>query len=122
MPKNYTEDELNNGRWVTMNGAHIFIKNGETAEDAMNRALNKQPIKETFSNGDTPKSLSDTSYYTVKKIALDDSKDADYGSMIGSDAKLVLKGFHYEELFPGEGMWYSDKIKTYGFDVKLKKG
>ena len=41
MPKSYTKEELENGRWVTMKGARIFIKDGESPEDAFVRALGK---------------------------------------------------------------------------------
>lgn len=46
MPKHYTEEELKNGRWVTMHGARVFIKDGESVEDAtarLKRSMNKSP-------------------------------------------------------------------------------
>ena len=45
MPKNYTKDELENGRWVTMKGARIFIKDGETPQEAIDRAMGKSKKK-----------------------------------------------------------------------------
>lgn len=45
MPKSYTQEELENGRWVTMKGARIFIKDGESPEDAFARALGMKTKK-----------------------------------------------------------------------------
>ena len=47
MPRNYTEDELKNGRWVTMKGTRVFIKDGETPQEAIDRAMGKQKEVET---------------------------------------------------------------------------
>ena len=41
MPRNYTEDELKNGRWVTMKGTRVFIKDGETPQEAIDRAMGR---------------------------------------------------------------------------------
>ena len=57
MPKNYTKEELENGRWVTMNGARVFIKDGETPQEAIDRALGKskkQPTKKKVVSKDSP--------------------------------------------------------------------
>ena len=48
MPRSYTKEELENGRWITVNGAHIFLKDGETMDDAMKRvkaAMNQEDKK-----------------------------------------------------------------------------
>ena len=73
-----------------------------------------------FKDGDTPKSIDSKATYHIKKISLDDSKDSDYGKNSGEDTKAILKGFHYEEIIPGEGMWYKNGA-TYAFDVKKEK-
>lgn len=57
MPKNYTKDELENGRWVTMKGTRVFIKDGETPQDAIDRALGKskkQATKKKVVSEDSP--------------------------------------------------------------------
>ena len=45
MPKNYTKEELENGRWVTVKGHRVFIKDGEDIQDTFDRAMNKRPKK-----------------------------------------------------------------------------
>ena len=56
MPKNYTKEELENGRWVTMKGTHVFIKDGETPQEAIDRTLGKitkalyKPVKRLNKN------------------------------------------------------------------------
>lgn len=46
MPKSYTKEELENGRWVTMKGTRVFIKDGETPQEAIDRSLGKSVKKE----------------------------------------------------------------------------
>ena len=71
-----------------------------------------------FKDGDTPKTLDRDGYYKITKISeYENIPDEDYGTMIGSDAQLVLKGFHYEEILEGDGMWYK-RGASYGFDVR----
>jgi len=72
-----------------------------------------------FNDGDTSKVLDDNTFYTVKRISLH-GDDKNYGNMSGKDAKELIKGFHYEELVPGDGMWVKDGSK-YSFDVTISK-
>lgn len=46
MPHSYTDEELQNGRWVTVHGHRIFIKEGDTEKDIkekFERSINKNP-------------------------------------------------------------------------------
>ena len=76
--------------------------------------------KSEFKDGDTPKVIDVNAYYRVEKYTSNGKPDSDYGSMIGSDVKDILKGFHYEELFDGEGMWYKSRA-AYGYYVERVK-
>jgi hypothetical protein len=112
--------------WITKNGKHIPIFDEGPTEDEKKKdreiAESKKQADEKnkkFKDGDTPKVIDIKAIYTMKKIALDDSKDADYGQLSGTDVKDMLKGFHYEELFPGEGMWYKTGV-NYGYDIRRK--
>ena len=67
-----------------------------------------------FRDGDTPKALVDSKQYKVERVSNTDSKD--YGWMSGAEAKELLKGFHYEEMVLGDGMWWSNSVK-YGYTV-----
>ena len=69
-----------------------------------------------FKDGDTPKVLDKNATYKVEKISIGRGKDENYGNLQGSDVIPLLKGFHYEEMVPGDGMWYKDGVK-YGFSV-----
>lgn len=130
-------------RWITMNGNHIPIFEGETSKQAIEKFTKNQKranddedkkarqIEENqkqaneknasteeykFKDGDTPKVLDDGASYRVKQISSAEGKDKDYGYMSGKEAKEIIKGFHYEELFPGEGMWYKNGVK-YAYDI-----
>ena len=92
----------------------------ENKRQADERNSKKDDDKFKFKEGDTPKTLDKKGRYKVQKIALDDSKDSDYGEMSGEDAAGVLKGFRYEEPIPGDGMWYKNGA-SYAFDVKRVK-
>lgn len=74
----------------------------------------KEAENKNFKDGDTPKKLDPKGRHKIEKIALDDSKDADYGELSGEDARGVLKGLHYDESIE---MWYKDGLK-YAYDVK----
>lgn len=37
MPKNYTKEETE-GKWITVRGRHILVKDGESVEDALSRS------------------------------------------------------------------------------------
>ena len=56
--------------------------------------------------------------YKVTRISLDGNKDSDFGVLTGAELKSVLKGFHFEDVIPGDGMWFKTGLK-YGFDVKM---
>lgn len=46
MPKTYTDEELKNGRWVTVHGHRVFISDGDTEKDIkekFERSINKNP-------------------------------------------------------------------------------
>ena len=77
-------------------------------------------VNEKFKDGDTPKSLDDNATYEIIKVGFADNKDSDMGSMCGADAKLVLKNCRYEEMVPGDGMWFKRGVHTYGYSVKKK--
>ena len=68
-----------------------------------------------FRDGDTPKVLVDNKYYRVDKVTADSIISA--GTMCGLDVKAVIKGFHFEEMVPGDGMWYKNSVK-YAYSVE----
>ncbi len=45
------------------------------------------------------------------------NSDSDLGILTGEDVKKLLKGYKYEELLPGMGMWYSEGGRI-AYDVK----
>lgn len=101
-------------KWITVGGKHIPIFDDELEEDK------KAKEEHAFKDGDTPRVLDDNATYEVTKISLDDSKDANYGTMNGADAKLIIKGCKYEEIVPGDGMWYKSGVSNYAYDIKRK--
>lgn len=103
--------------WFTEDERKKYQQIKENQKQADEKKTNEP---QAFKNGDTPKVLNDSATYRVKKISVGKSSDSDYGNLRGEDAKGVLKGFHYEELFAGQGMWYKDGV-GYGFDVKWVK-
>ena len=86
MPKNYTKDELENGRWVTMKGARIFIKDGESPEDAFSRAMNKQPENKTV--GQYEVKMPET--YMSKE---DEKKNKSNAKTVQDDIEKILKQY-----------------------------
>lgn len=51
--------------------------------------------------------------YRVQKFSMSGSGDADYGTMNGSDVKLVIRGATYD---PDLGMWFTRSGNT-GYSV-----
>lgn len=39
-----------NGKWITVNGAHIFVEDGQSVEDAMNKSFSKKDSSEAENN------------------------------------------------------------------------
>ena len=112
--------------WITVNGKHIPIFEDVSISDDQDKkekqiAENEQEgsaMNESFNDGDTPRKLDKKGHYTIKKIALDDSKDSDYGQMIGEDAQAVLKGYHYDAEYE---MWFKSGVPNHGLEVKRVK-
>lgn len=120
--------------WITVNGRHILITNGESREEAISRAIaqknaetKERQIKQnqkiadelngkgdvkSFKDGDTPKVLSDTREYRLIKES--DKGASDAGMLPGSDVKSVLKGFKFNGLF-----WENPNVK-YIYEVREK--
>lgn len=65
---------------------------------------------------DTPRSLDKNGYYQVEKWG-SDGKVADYDVNNYKDTVGLIKGYHYEELVPGDGMWVKPGSK-YSFSVE----
>jgi hypothetical protein len=61
-------------------------------------------------NGDTPRKLPKDGRYLIQKWGTD-GLVGDYGELGYADTVATLRGFHYEELFPGEGMWAKPGIR-----------
>jgi len=99
--------------WITVGGKHVPIFDEDTTKDSDNKSTG-------FKDGDTPKAIDDNETYEVIKVSLDDNKDANMGFMSGKDAKSILKDCKYEEMVPGDGMWYKRGVSTYGYTLKKK--
>lgn len=74
-----------------------------------------------FKNGDTASALKDTASYRVVRENRNGTY-RDYGVMTGADAKQMLKDYQYEELVPGDGMWYRKGGRVaFGYSVEEVK-
>lgn len=70
-----------NGRWVTVNGAHVFIKDGETPDFSKNRGLQKT-VKE--------ENKYDQEYKRLEKNINDlMEKDIDEGTFLSMRARII---------------------------------
>lgn len=86
------------------------LEQNQQEADKLNGKIGQQ-----FKDSDTPKAIDESMNYIVKKVALDNSKDADYGSLSGSDVKSMLKGYHYEADFE---MWFKNGVPNHGIEIK----
>lgn len=122
----------NNGKWVTIKGRHIFIKDGESVEDAMNRSLKEYPAKEE-SGEETPKKVRSTNKEVRDKIQAhireyyendeDLVKDMDAGADPRTDVTPWKKGERMVE--SGNMLIYnqdmSDTLNSWGLNPENKE-
>lgn len=67
--------------------------------------------------GDTPRKLPKDYHYEVEKWG-NDGLIGIYGRLNYADTIATLRGFHYEELVPGDGMWINSKV-NYAYSVEI---
>ena len=85
----------------------------ETTTKATATAVNS----DGFKDGDTSDALIDNAFYKVIRWSTNTSRD--YGVMTGADAKLMLKGYQYQQLGIGDGMWFHKSGNSrFGYDVR----
>lgn len=70
-------------------------------------------------DGDTPRKLPKDLYYEVDKWDTN-GLVGKYGRLSYKDTVGTLRGFHYEELVPGDGMWIKTGCK-YAYSVEISR-
>ena len=111
------------GKWITVNGSHIYVEDGQSVEDAMNKQFSKRQ-KHSEAQSSKPHSLSDSD-----KQILDDAiywaKKAGKGNVKGAFEQLDedMKGFlsygengNYESVLAyfREQLWDKDPKEEMG--------
>lgn len=76
-------------------------------------------LNDILHDGDTPKKLPKNFYYEVEKWD-NSGLVGNYGRLSYSDTIGLLRGFHYDELFPGDGMWNRAGC-NYSYSVEISK-
>ena len=73
-------------------------------------------LNSILKDGATPRHLPKEYHYEVSRW--DNVGSRNYGRLSYSDTVATLRGFHYEELVPGDGMWVRPKT-SYAYSVEI---
>ena len=82
------------------------------SEDSITR------LNSILKDGDTPRKLPKDLYYEIERW--DSNGCSKYGRLNYTDTVGLIKGFHYEELVPGDGMWVNPSCSYY-YSVEISK-
>lgn len=68
--------------------------------------INEQTSSRGFKEGDTAKAVREDGVYRVSRLMADDT-ERDYGTLPGTDVKLLVKGYKFNGLF-----WQKSGVKN----------